>query len=461
MGTSSSAIFTGSSQFSNDFVQVVQRAVQFASLPMQQTQNEVATLQSQSTELSTLGSKFSALQSALSNLNNALGIGSYTASATASATGTQIASVALSGTPGVGTYTLEVDGVGSYATAMSNDGTSVTDPAKAGISNGTSFKLWVGTVSTTITPASTTLSALADAINRSSAGVQATVVNVGSTSTPDYRLSLQNGQLAQTTLQLKAVDGTSPGVDLLTPQAPGAAATYRVNGKPAKDLNPLASSSATITLAPGVSATMLSAGTSTITVGRSTSAVSSALQSLATAYNAARNEIANNRGQSKGPLAGQSILSSLSQVLSQIANYSTGTDGISSLTALGLSFDSNFNLSFDGSQFASATTGQISQLSDFLGSTKTGGFLKAANDALQSITDSDDGVIQSAQTSVQHQITRDNQSIADQQQRITDLQNNLNRQMAAADAAISALEQQYSYLHDMFAAMQVNAQNGY
>lgn len=460
MSSAPGSIFTGSSQFSSDFQDVISRAVQFASLPMQQMQNDVTNLQSQSTELSTLGSDFSALQSAVTSLDSALGLGSYAASATPSASGATIASVAVSGTPSQGSYTLEVDGTGSYASAMSNDGTSVADPTQSSISDASTYTLSVGTAGTVITPAGNTLSDLADAINNSSAGVSATVVNVGSTSTPDYRLSLQNGELAQTTIQLTSVNGSNPGQTLLTPQAPGAAATYRVDGQPPAGSDPLSSDSATITLSPGVSATMAGTGTTTITVSRNASAVSSALSAFATAYNAVQSEIATNRGQGTGALKGESLVMNLSSALNQIANYATGTSGISSLTSLGLTFDSNGVMSFDSSVFNSATTGQVQQLATFLGSAAGGGFLKMANDTLTGITDSTDGLIQTEINSVQSSITGENQSISEQQDRVNTLQTNLTNQMAAADASIATMEQQYSYLYSMFQAMQVNAQNG-
>jgi flagellar capping protein FliD len=58
-----------------------------------------------------------------------------------------------------------------------------------------------------------------------------------------------------------------------------------------------------------------------VTVTRSTSALSSALFSFADAYNAVVDELAKWRGQSAGPLQGQSILSSMTQTLSSIATY--------------------------------------------------------------------------------------------------------------------------------------------
>ena len=218
MSSSTSAIFTGSSQFSSSFQTVIQNAVQLASLPMEQVQNDVSSLQSQSTELSTLNTDFGTLQTAIGNLDSALGLSSYSASATSSVSGTSVASVALSGTPGVGTYSLEVDGVGSYATAMSS-GASVADPTKSSISDATKYTLTVGTTSTAITPTGNTLSDLVNAINSSGASVTATMVNLGSTATPNYQLSIQNGKLADTTIQLTANDGSNPGQTLLNPEA--------------------------------------------------------------------------------------------------------------------------------------------------------------------------------------------------------------------------------------------------
>jgi flagellar capping protein FliD len=96
------AVFTGSSNFSSDFQQVVKRAVAIASLPISQMQNEVGVLQSQSSSLGSLSSTFSALQSAVKNLESALGLGSFTSSLS----GTGVASASLSGTPLPGTFSL-------------------------------------------------------------------------------------------------------------------------------------------------------------------------------------------------------------------------------------------------------------------------------------------------------------------------------------------------------------------
>ena len=284
MSSSVSGIFTGNSQFATSFQQVISRAVSFASLPMQQMQSEVTTLQAQSSELNTLNGDFSNLQSSIATLNSALSLGSYTAVSSSTA----VATASLSGTPAAGTYTVEVDTMGAHASAMSSDGlTKVTDPSVSGISDATSYTLSVGDNSYTINTSDVSLSGLANAINSSSAGVQATVVNVGSQGSTDYRLSIQDGKMEAATIQLTSLNGTSNG-DLLSPLTDGQPTTYRVNGKPAADSDPLSTSGSVITLAPGVSVTPAGTGTTTITVGQNASGVSVALQSFVTAYNTAQ-----------------------------------------------------------------------------------------------------------------------------------------------------------------------------
>ena len=446
--TSGSALFTGSSLFSTDLQQVVQRAVSFASLPVQQMQNDLTALQSQQSAANALSSDFGAVQSAISAIGSAMsGAAAYAVSVGTSA----VASAAIAGTPMPGTYSLNVISTGAFATSMSNDGLpAVSDPGKASISDAGSYTLSVGTASYTITPSGNNLTALVQALN-TSGYVQATLVNIGGTGAPNYRLSVQGTQLGNLAIQLTAIDGSNPGQTLLTAQTPpGASAEYQVNGQPPAHIF---SNTATVDVAPGLSVTLLTPGTTSVTVSPSTASLSRALAQFATAYNAAMSDINKNRGSNGGALAGQSVVLSLAQTLRGIAGYSTGNSGISSLTSLGFSFDQNGVLSFDAAAFAGATGGQTAQLTAFLGSSTTGGFLKAASDALNGVEDATSGVLTQQMKSLSSQITAKNDAISAQQDRVTQLQTNLNRQMAAADAAIASMEQQLQSLQGYFQAM--------
>ena len=73
MGTTTSALFKGTSSYSSDFANVISRAVAIASLPITQLTNDKADLSSQSDELTKLDTKFTALQSAIQNIGSAMG----------------------------------------------------------------------------------------------------------------------------------------------------------------------------------------------------------------------------------------------------------------------------------------------------------------------------------------------------------------------------------------------------
>jgi flagellar hook-associated protein 2 len=448
MSTSASAIFTGTSTYSQDLQNVIAREVAIASLPITQLQNNVSQLTAQSGELQTLGSRFSALQAALSNLSAAAGQMLSATSSNPSALQPTLSSGALAGS-----YSLTVDNLGSFSNALSLDhlGAPVTDPNTQSISASGTYTLTVGAAAPTlIQPAGPGLNALAQAINQAHAGVQATVVNVGGSAAPDYRLSLQSEQLSDVSMQLN--DGTQ---DLLAPTGdPGQPARYTVNGRPVE------SASRSVTLAPGltVELTGTTAGApATLTVAPDNTAAGNALSAFVSAYNAAVDELNHNRGQGGGALAGQSILSTLDNTLHQLTAY-TGGGAISSLASLGLTFaDTSGHLSFDAETFQAATGNQLDGLAQFLGSPDSGGFLQRATNVLNGIEDADSGSLTLAIQATLNEIGNVNEQIGEQQRRVDLLQANLTQQMAAADALIASMQQQAVYFNGMFTAMQVAA----
>lgn len=446
-----STIFTGSSRYSSDFQSVITRAVNIASLPLTQLNNVKTTLEDRSSALSSLDSVFSNLSSAIQTLQSSTGTSSFTS--TTSRSGVVRATVGDGAL--AGSYQVEVTSMGSNSSSMSKDVvegngiTKVTDPATQNIASGSTFTLTVDGVDHEFT-GFTTLNSLVAAINADSdANVQATIVNLGSSSSPDYRLSLQSTKLDDVSLQLTDGDSNT----LLDTLSTGSQATYKVNGMSTE----VSTDSRTITLAPGLTVDLIGESntgeTTTITVSRSTLSIQNALSSFATAYNAAVAELDEHRGSNDGALAGDSVIYTLQQTLREVVGYSTGTDGVSSLTSLGMSFDKTGRLSFDTTAFTSATDSDYSALSDFLGSSTSSGFLKAATDAMDMVTDSESGVLTSTIENVKDQITRQDTAISDMEERITLLQLSLNEQMAAADALIAKLEQQVVYIQGLFSAM--------
>jgi flagellar hook-associated protein 2 len=345
-----------------------------------------------------------------------------------------------------GSYAIHIVSAGAPSSALSL-GTlpAVQNPSTQSITSSGTLTLTVGGTPVTITPTDQTLSGLADAINSSGANVTATIVNLGSPAAPDYKLSLQSTKLSDIAIQLN--DGAQ---DLLGTLATGSQAQYQVNGQPG---TPISSDSRTVTIAPGLTVDLLQAGDSNVVVSNSGSAQSNALSSFVAAYNAAVDELGANRGQGGGPLVGDPLIFTLAQSLRNISGFSGGTGSVQNLTDLGITFDKTGHLSFDQSVFESVSAAHPSDVSAFLGSASTVGFLKAATDAVNTLEDPVTGIIQTTMASAQTAFNNQNQKIADEQARIDSLTTSLTAKMSAADALIANLEQQATYFTNLFASM--------
>jgi flagellar hook-associated protein 2 len=445
--STTSSSFTGSSSYSADLQSAISRAVGLASLPLQVLQNQQNSLTNQQSEIGTVTSKFSSLQTALDNVNSAVGTGSFSASSSTSGVATAYAGAGVR----VGSYSLTVLGTGSHTNTLSQDGlTTVSDPSSGNISSSLALTLSVDGTDYQIAN-SGSLNSLADAINASSANVQATLVNVGSSSAPDYRLSIQGQKYAATSIQLS--DGSTPLLNTLTT---GSNVTYQINGQS----NVISSDSRALTLSTGLTVNVLQAGSTDISVAQGSTQVVNGLNAFATAYNNIVDELAKSRGQNGGALTGQSIVYTLSSSLHNILDTTSQSGSISSLSDLGLSFDDTGHLSFDTSVFNTAASSSLSDVLGFLGSESSGGFLKTANAALAGITDSTNGLLATTNDSLTSSLSNVADKISDKTDQISALQTSLTAKMSAADAMIASLQQQVSYYTDLFTTMRQNNSNG-
>jgi len=445
MGTTTSAIFTGSSQFSQDFQNSITRAVNLASQPITQMQADVKALQSQSDVLSGtngIDTQFAALQSAVQAISQAMSGSSFQTDIS----NTSALSATVSDGAMEGTYSIDVKNVGVYATSLSSSAWVAT-PNPAGQKH--TYQLVIdtgnGPTTTNITPSDNSAASVAQAINLAAGGkVQATVVNVGPN---DSRISLKSTTLGPATLDIQ-----DSGTSLQTQGPAGLEASYSVDGNA-----PVSSTSRTIALAPGLTVDLLASDAGVpvnVTVTRSSSALGNALSQFAATYNNAVDALAAQRGQSQGALVGQSIVYDLRQSLSSLATYSSPGSQITGLSALGLDLGTDGHLTFNQFSLMSTDLTNSAGVAAFFGSATSGGFLKFATDAMTSIEDPTSGLIKTAESAIQSRIDTTNSRISDKQDQINLLQQNLTKQMAAADAAIATMEQQYSYLESVFQAQQ-------
>jgi flagellar capping protein FliD len=312
------------------------------------------------------------------------------------------------------------------------------------------YQLSIGGASYAFAPTDNSAASVVDAINQQYGNKVTAALNdtlVGGAH--NYKITLtavEPGDLAP--------DLTVGPTSLQKQQTTGALADYIVNNS-GKDVT---SDTRSVTIAKGVSVTLLAKDDGSpvnITVTRSTSALSSALSSLADAYNAAVDELDKQHTQTRGALSGQSIVSDLSRLLSGIATYNAG-GAVSGLADLGLELDKTGHLNFNAYKLMAADISNSSAVTTFFGSSSSG-FLKSALDGLNRIEDASTGLLPAAEGAVQARIASVTDTIADKQAQVDQLTENLQQQMAAADAAIASMQQQYSYLYSMFSAMQTAA----
>jgi len=177
--------------------------VSIASLPIDLLQAQQTTLNGQATELTTLDTDFTAVQTAIQSISDALGGSGMSSTVSDPA----VASVTVGDGAVQGAYSIDVSSIGAYATSLST--TNWNAPADAS-GQTTSYNLVVGGSTYSFTPADNSAATVASTINAQYGNlVQATAVNVGSSDTPDYRISLQSASLGPMTLGIQAQSGAS------------------------------------------------------------------------------------------------------------------------------------------------------------------------------------------------------------------------------------------------------------
>jgi flagellar hook-associated protein 2 len=436
--SSSDGVFTGTSQFSSEFQSEISRDVQIADLPIDMLQNQVTSLQSQSSALTTLNTDFTSLQTAVQGITSALSGSSYSADVS----NPDVVSATLGDGATQGVYNIDVENVGSYSTWL-----STTWNSSASTPN--TYTLQVGSQNYQITPTDNSADSVAAAINSQYGNlVQATVVNVGSATSPDERISLQSTTLGETSVAL------SLGSQSLTSQqTTGGQAEYEVNDSGVTAY----SDTDSVTISNGITLSLLGSGSSSVTVTQPISGLSSALSSLVTAYNQAATDVSAQRGQSGGALQGQAIINELQQALNSLAGYFNTADpssGVNSLSSLGISMSDTGQMSFDELGFASTALTSSTAVNSFLGSATGGGYLETATNALNNLLEPGSGLLTTEQSNDQTQITNLQTQITTDQTNVSTMQTNLQNQLAQSDASIAELEQQYSSMSEMFSAEQ-------
>ena len=337
---------------------------------------------------------------------------------------------------------------GATVSQTANTWDSTADPS----GNPTQYTLTLGGTTQTFSVTDNSAESVAAAINAlSGEPAQATVIDVGTASQPDYRIQLIDNSGSGKTPQLSR---TTPFDLQAQGTPPGSLARYEI----ANSGKIVTSTSRSVSIAAGTTLTLTGTGSTDVTVTQSLSTMNTALSGFADAYNAAAAELAKQYGQSGGALQGQSIVYNLSRSLASMSTYRDSSSNALSMADLGFTLNVDGTLSYSPLTLMSTDLTNSAGLIAFLGSAGGGGFLKAATDAVSSVETSTTGLLKSQESAIQSQITDIGNTITTKQAQIDTLRTNLTNQMAKADAAIATMEQQYSYLTSVYQAQLISNQ---
>ncbi len=203
-----------------DFGPIVDLLVQARRIPIDRVNQQKLDTQEKLTNFGSLGTKLIGLQSAANGLRTRLSFDKNEVSVT-SASSQTLLTASVSSTAASGSHTVTVNALASAHQVVSTASTAVAtkDTDIVGGASGTfSFQLGTGSVQTVNLGATGTLEDLRDGINNLGAGVNASILNTGTETTPAYRLVLaSNDTGASNTITITAdnttLDTVNTGVD--------------------------------------------------------------------------------------------------------------------------------------------------------------------------------------------------------------------------------------------------------
>jgi flagellar hook-associated protein 2 len=294
-----------------------------------------------------------------------------TAKVTSSDESVLTASAYGSATPG--SYYLKVTSRAQSHQVASQSGayTSLNDVVGVGnvnitLADGTSFTV-------TLDSNNNTLAGLRDAINKANKGIKASIVNVGTTESPNYRMLLTSADTGLAR-RMTSVDtsgltgGTAPVFDLENPVQAASDAVVEI-GEGAGKITIARSSNTISDIIPGVNVNIVSADatkTIRINVVSDTSKVKAAIESFVSQYNELVDVIDaqfkyDAKTGTSGALMGDYQLQSVQQDLqSAVSRVVEGLNSqFSALSSIGITLDSSGHLKIDNERLAEALNGNL------------------------------------------------------------------------------------------------------
>lgn len=325
-----------------------------------------------------------------------------------------------------------------------------------------------------------TLSGIRDAIQAANIGVNASVVNDGSTN--GWRLALSSTQMGESSVMKITVSGDSDGNDTnssglsslvydpatagtknMTQTVAASNALLKVDG-----LDNISKKSNTVTdVIKGVTLNLQKedpAATITVQVDRDAATVSKAVQEFVDSYNALQKAITDataydfvNRKASvlTGDSAARNIQSQVRSILT--STIAATPNGFTNLSQVGITFNSDATLSFDSAKFTKVLNSYPDDISAlFAGNGDIDGYGAKIDTLVGSLT-ADSGTIGNRVNGLNASIALIAKRKASLNDRMVSIESRYRKQFTALDVLISNMRQTSNFLTQQLSALSSNS----
>lgn len=406
--------------------------------------------QAQQSALQTFDGKLAAVLSAADKLRDATSV----LARKASSSDTSVLTVAAGSGAVRGTTQVTVNALAQGSIATSANGKTAATDTIATAAGSFSFQLGSGSVQTVSIDATTTLQGLSDAINALGAGVSSSVVNLGTTASPDYRLrlaSLDTGTSNQISI---VTDNTDLGV-VVTQSASDASLTVSGFATPITRESNVVSD-----VIPGVTLSLAkTGGPVTVTVETDADAVAADVQSFVDAYNdlvgfvdsqstVTQDTASSDRSLQAGPLAFDSTPQDILDALqTNVTGAVSGLSGSFSLLAeVGVTTNRDGTLAFDSTELSDALASSEQDVAAlFAGSGAVDGVFDRVHDYVSGATGSG-GILPTHTQTVSDRIDSLQSRIDEAQRNLDAFEANLRATFTSLEVLLSGLQNQGAFL---------------
>ena len=408
-------------------------------------------VQATRTSIATVGTKLTTLTTAVRALGTTAGVLLRKAT---SSDETVLSAAAGSGAAR-GSLTITVGQLAHGSTASSTVGVPSATATVATGPGSFRFQVGSGAVQTVSVDATTTLQGLADAINGLGAGVTASAVNLGTAASPDYRLQIASTATGAASTIAVVQDDTSLAIQAT--QA-GQDATFTVSGFSGTFSR--ATNSFSDVLA-GVTISLKSEGTSTITVDNDVDKIVTQVQAVVTAFNdmatfvageSSVTESQDKKSVTVGSLANDSAVKRVMRRLHDAisAPFTGATTQYVNLSSIGIESQQDGTLKLDEAKLRAAVGADPTAFAQVFAGTDGATGVAVNLSTLIDQANGAGGVFAVDGKAIDQQIASLQDQIDRGQRRLDQVEAGLRAQFAALETFVSTLQQQSGFLASAF-----------